>query len=300
MKNIFYLLLLAAIFSCTEPSKKDTTTVPQLMETELTRRKEFLKEELKICFSKYTSAYKRDKNSVKDYFDKTRYLNKLSNDLRALLHEKMTTIKAGRKAGEGDWQELDKQMKEYVRKVKIIVKHEDNHSQETRDIAVRELAHLLPAETWFNTMTGDKNPVEQQMFLASAINNIYHAEIAVSNAMYSDMHGEKNSFDFFQLSASPATIEVKAGRDTTVDLFIQAVNKGMSPRFVIGNYDLKRDTIVSIDNDKSIVYKNGKGVFTINDKRLGDHEIEIIAIMSDPASGKKIYIPLTYKYKVVR
>jgi hypothetical protein len=300
MKNIFYIITILILVSCRESSEEGSVAAPTLIQTELSRKEEFLKSELDILFGKYTDAYKRDKNSVKAYFDKTRYLNKLSNDLRWLFREKSETIKAGRAAGEGDWKELDKQLKEYVRKLKIIVKQPENHSPETREIAEREMAFLLPAETWYNTLGAGKDAEQQQLFLASAVNNIYEAEIAVSNAIYSDMHGERNSFEFFQLSASPATIEVKAGEKSQVELYIQAVNKGLSPSFVIGNYDLKRDTIVEVTDNKSITYSNGKGVFTINDQRLGDHEIEIIAIMKDPASGKTIHIPLTYKYKVIK
>lgn len=306
MKNFYYAgIFIILLSSCTRRAPRPLPG-PELtlITTTLQREEEYLRTDLTVLFNEFRDAYSADQNSTKDYFDHTRYLNRISNELRQIIKERISIIAGGRDLGEDDLRTLDEQVKEYARKTKIVVKQPQMHSEHSRFIANREMDRIYPVDDWIYNSLNEKAANETKLFLALLLNDVYRAEIGISQSIFADMTnggtGNQPALNNYKLAASPSNPEIDPGQEMKVELFIQSVNKGENPVFVIGDYDTRTDSIVKVTDNKSIIYSNGRGIFKLSDQRRGEHQVEIIATITDPSTGKKMHLPLTYKYTVKR
>jgi hypothetical protein len=299
MRNIFYLAVLLFIAACIEPEEKENPKA-DLVGIELDRNIQHSRVLLEDLFGRVQRAYREDPVTVKPYFDRIRLVNTLANELRKMIGEKKKMMESGRAMGEGDWKELDKKFMVLKEKTLKNVKNRDLHSEHTEEVTDRALSHLYPRKDWIKDGAFSRTPFEINFYLDLLVSNLYDAEMEIGIAMFNDMYGGKYIAPTFMLAALPQKAEVKAGEESKVEFFLQAVAEAYDPHFIVGRYDLQSDSIMYVDTDAAIEYKKGKGILTINDRRQGEQEVQVIAVLTDPSTGKKTHVPLTYKYKVVK
>lgn len=298
MKKILLLFAFASIVSC---STEDSNAPMELLHSEITGSSQYTEKKLQKLFIRMQTDYRKDPGSAKVYFDRMKLLSTLSADLRKLIRDKQKKLDAGERLTEDDWNELDKKFKVLKEKSLKNASNHEVHSSATYELVQEAFAHLYPGPGHLLKEAHSRSNAELKLYLPMLVNNLFHTELEVAQAIYKDMHGGRTPSLFsFSLAAVPEKAEVRAGMATNVHFHLVAVNAGSPPEFVVGKYDLKKDTITYIDNTARIsVSKGGNAALSISDNRTGEHEIQVIAIVKDPATGKNIYVPHSYRYNVI-
>lgn len=298
MKKIFLLIALAALAACTA---ENNNAPMELLHSEIESSSQYAEKKLQKLFIRMQTDYRKDPETARVYFDRMKLLSTLSADLRKLIKKKQQKLETGERLTEEDWAELDRKFQVLKEKILKNSGNHEVHSSATYELTQEAFAHLYPKPGYLKEEAYSGSNPELKIYLPLLANRLTNTELEIAQAIYKDMYGGRTPTVFsFSLAATPEKAEVKSGQATDVKFHLVAVNSGSPPEFVVGKYDLKRDSITYVDRSARIsVTKGGNATLSIFDNRTGEREIQVIAIVKDPATGKKINVPISYRYKVI-